>query len=201
MFDALLACPGVEEHCELRSSFGVMAFHGGSLERGTDTIARRVAEGTGASFYAVLQPPDLRWHIPSNRVDPAASSALAGFLSHVGVTLALHGYGREGWWTRLLLGGGNRGLAEHLHGVLAGWIEPYGYELISNLQMIPSALRGLHPRNPVNLPACSGVQLELPPRIRGGTPRSSPQHTESLVRGLVEAIVSYGPSPPHPITL
>lgn len=201
MFDALLACPGVEEHCELRSSFGVMAFHGGNLERGTDTIAQRVAERAGASFYAVVQPPDLRWHVPSTRIDPAESSALARFVAHVEVTLALHGYGRDGWWTRLLLGGRNRGLATHLHGVLERWLDPHGYELVSDLEIIPSALRGLHRLNPVNLPACCGVQVELPPRIRGVTPLSRKEHTETLVDGLVDAIVSYHPVPPSPIAL
>ena len=38
-FDELLAHPGVEEICTLRSSFGFMAFHGGSLEQKTDDIA------------------------------------------------------------------------------------------------------------------------------------------------------------------
>ena len=28
--------PGVEEVCELRSTFGLMAFHGGNLEQATD---------------------------------------------------------------------------------------------------------------------------------------------------------------------
>ncbi|MEY2407214.1 MAG: hypothetical protein QOG39_2130, partial [Acidimicrobiaceae bacterium] len=31
VFSELLAHPGVEEVCELRSPFGVMAFHGGNL--------------------------------------------------------------------------------------------------------------------------------------------------------------------------
>ena len=43
MFDELLAHPGVEESVELRSRFGFMAFHGGSLELGTDQIARAAA--------------------------------------------------------------------------------------------------------------------------------------------------------------
>jgi phage replication-related protein YjqB (UPF0714/DUF867 family) len=31
MFEDLLAQPGVEEVCELRSRFGLMAIHGGNL--------------------------------------------------------------------------------------------------------------------------------------------------------------------------
>jgi phage replication-related protein YjqB (UPF0714/DUF867 family) len=48
VFEELLAHPGVEEICELRSSFGLMAFHGGSLEKATDAIASRVADRAGA---------------------------------------------------------------------------------------------------------------------------------------------------------
>ena len=55
---------------ELRSRFGLMAFHGGNLERGTDVIAAAAAERAGASLYAVRQPPGLRWHMPSVAVRP-----------------------------------------------------------------------------------------------------------------------------------
>ena len=53
MFAELLRQPGVEEVLELRSSFGFLAFHGGSLEAETDTIAQPsltvVASGSTAS--------------------------------------------------------------------------------------------------------------------------------------------------------
>src|SRR3954462_4732325 len=75
VFAELLAHPGVEEVCELRSTFGLMAFHGGNLEVGTDTVAARAAQDTGASLYAVIQPSDLRWHIPSTEVQPSESEA------------------------------------------------------------------------------------------------------------------------------
>jgi len=118
MFADLLGSDGVTEVCRLRSRFGFMAFHGGSLERGTDAVATMAADAAGASLYAVLQPPDLRWHVPSQLVDPEASEVLAGFLAHVDVVVAIHGYGRHGWWTTLLLGGGNRALAHELGAVL-----------------------------------------------------------------------------------
>jgi phage replication-related protein YjqB (UPF0714/DUF867 family) len=191
MFDELLAHPGVEELSELRSSFGVKAFHGGNLEKGTDAVARQAAERAGASLYAVLQPDDLRWHVPSTEFKPAASPALARFVDHVDVAVAVHGYGREGWWTRVLLGGRNRALAKHIGAILRTSIEPQGYEVVDDLEQIPSRLRGVHPRNPVNLPRGGGVQLELPPRIRGTTPLSRPEHTEALIAGLAEAITSF----------
>lgn len=191
MFEELLAHPGVEEVCELRSTFGLMAFHGGNLERVTDVIAARVAEQAGASLYAVTQPSDLRWHIPSTAVQPSASPRLAKFIDHVDVAIAVHGYGREGYWTTILLGGANRVLARHVGTALRVAIEPHGYAVVDELHEIPRPLRGVHPRNPVNLPPGKGVQLELPPRVRGTTPLSKPEHMEGLVDGLVAAVTSW----------
>ena len=195
-FAELLATPGVEEVLELRSRFGFLAFHGGSLERMTDVVARAAADGAGASCYAVLQPPDLRWHLPSIRFTPTASPALARFVEHVDVAVALHGYGRSGRWTSLLLGGSNRGLAAHLGRRLAAALPDH--EVVSDLDTIPAELRGLHAANPVNLPPRGGVQLELPPRVRGLTPHWAgwsgpglPPPTEALVAALAEAAATW----------
>ena len=165
MFAELLGHPGVRETCQLQGPVGVMAFHGGSLEQTTDIIADHVAAASGASLYAVVQPPDLRWHIPSKLVDPAQSPALADFVDHVDTAIAVHGYGRNGLFTTLLVGGRNRELAAHVRTVLAGHLD--GYDVVDDLDAIPVELRGLHPDNPVNRLRADGVQLELPPRVRG----------------------------------
>ena len=165
MFAELLRHPGVEEVLELRSSFGFLAFHGGALEEETDAIAAAAATSAGASLYAVIQPAELRWHIPSVEVDPAASPALTRFLDHVEVAVALHGYGRVGWWTKLLAGGRNRALASDVRGRVEAALPDY--EVVDDLATIPRSLRGMHPDNPVNRPRHGGVQLELPPRVRG----------------------------------
>ncbi|MBT5581244.1 MAG: replication protein, partial [Acidimicrobiaceae bacterium] len=83
MFRSLLARPEVTEVCEIRSTFGLMAFHGGNLERTTDVIASEVAERTRSSFYGVIQASPLRQHIPSTLFDPSHSDALASFVGHV----------------------------------------------------------------------------------------------------------------------
>ena len=184
-FADLLASPGVQEVVELRSSFGFMAFHGGSLERMTDVIAVDAAERAGASVYAVVQPPDLQWHIPSHRV--AGSEALESFLAHVGVAVALHGYGREGMWHQILLGGSNRELAAHLVAYLQPGL-PH-LDVVADLDAIPRALAGLHPTNPVNRPASGGVQVELPARARGLTPHNYP--VEPLIQGLADAATAW----------
>jgi phage replication-related protein YjqB (UPF0714/DUF867 family) len=165
MLRDLLARPEVTEICELRGSFGIMAFHGGNLERCTDVIATEVALRTDASLYAVVQEPPLRQHIPSTAFDPAHSPALAGFVAHVDVVIAIHGYGREDRFWDLLLGGRNRELASHVGSHLRGGIDER-FGVIDDLGDIPAGLRGQHPDNPVNLPAQAGVQIELPPTTR-----------------------------------
>src|SRR5262245_15225161 len=167
MLDALLATPGVEEHCVLRSRFGFLALHGG-LEAGTAEIADAAAHATGASLYAVVQPDDLRWHVPSHRYDPALSSQLDEFLGHVDVVVSIHGFGglrgADDRWTTSLLGGSNRALAAALAAELRSALPNYHW--IDDLDVIPAHLRGLHPNNPVNRPRRQGVQIELPPRVR-----------------------------------
>jgi phage replication-related protein YjqB (UPF0714/DUF867 family) len=167
-FSELLAHPGVEEVCELRGRFGFMAFHGGSLEEMTDVVARAAAERSGASYYGVHQPPDLQWHIPSTQIDPGVSPVLSAFLAHVEVVVTVHGYGRDGMWSALLVGGRNRLLAAHLGDRLRHQLP--AYDVVDELERVPRELRGLHPDNPVNRPRQGGAQLELPPRVRGISP-------------------------------
>lgn len=197
LFAQLLVEPGVVETAELHDGnvgrVGIMAFHGGSLEVGTDLIAEAVAQQSGASLYTVTQPPELTWHIPSKLFDPARSPKLAGFLDHVDTVVTVHGYGRPDRLTTLLLGGRNRELAAHLAGRLQPALPEYTIE--HDLDAIPVELRGQHPDNPVNLPAAQGVQIELPPRVRGQGPFWSDHppdtpipHTEQLIEGLATAI-------------
>jgi phage replication-related protein YjqB (UPF0714/DUF867 family) len=195
-FASLLAHPGVEEVLELRGRFGFMAFHGGSLEEMTDIVARAAAEQAGASYYGVHQPPGLQWHLPSTAIDPDASASLATFLDHVDIVVTVHGYGRQGYWATLLLGGGNRELADHVGRALTAALP--AYEIATSMERIPQPLRGLHPRNPVNRPRAGGVQLELPPRVRGQSPLwwdwdgpGLTPHTRALIGALAEAATTW----------
>ncbi len=178
-FTRRLAEPGVVEICELGSRFGFMAFHGGALEQKTDEIARAAAERSGASLYAVLHPPPDPAHLASTLVRPAASPALARFIEHVDVVVTIHGYGRSGRFTDLLLGGRNRELAATIAERLRAVLDDY--RAVTDLDEIPRELRGLHPDNPVNLPTHAGVQIELPPRVRGLGPRWADWDGDGLV--------------------
>jgi phage replication-related protein YjqB (UPF0714/DUF867 family) len=178
----LLAHPEVVERAVHRSRIGIMAFHGG-LEGGTLEIAVAAADACGASLYTVEQPADLRWHVPSNLVDPGLAPALAGWLDHVEIAIALHGYGRMARRRQILLGGTNRELAGVLGDHFCAYLD--GFTMVSDLALIPTELRGLHPANPVNRPPAGGVQVELPPSARGTSPGS-----DSNPRLVVEALVS-----------
>jgi phage replication-related protein YjqB (UPF0714/DUF867 family) len=172
----LLALPGVEEVCELRSAVGFMALHGGSQDRGTHEIASRAAEQSGASYYAIVQPPELRVHLTSRRHDPSQSQQMSAFLQHVEIAISVHGFGRDSF--NFYVGPG-----------CAPVIEPYGPALRGrqtgplrgiivgglNAALVDAACRllgerfadyhagservrlGFHPRNPVNLPRAHGV--------------------------------------------
>lgn len=188
MFGELLAHPGVQERVELRSRFGFLAFHGG-LEGGTEIVAAAAAEAAGASLYVVVQPPDLRWHIPSHQVDPDISPALAAFVAHIDVAIAVHGYGRPDRPYDVLLGGRNRALAAHVATHLRAGVDDV--TVVDDLDSVPVEMRGVHPRNPVNLPPSAGVQIELPPRVRGASVRPSERHLPCTpLPGLADALAA-----------
>lgn len=164
MLGALLERNDVDEVCELRSSFGFMAYHGGTLERATDVVAAEAAARSGASYYGVVQHHPDPLHIPSTEIHPDHSAALAEFLDHVDVVITVHGYGREHLMATVLVGGRNRLLAAHVVGHIAPPLADYVFH--ANLERIPDGLAGQHLDNPVNRPPQQGVQLELPPKLR-----------------------------------
>lgn len=192
----LLTYDGVTEECVLRGTFGFMAFHGGALEEVTDVIASRAAEIAGASYYGIQLPDNLEWHIPSHKVTADQSPLLKEFLSHVNIVITVHGFGRAGFFTSLLLGGRNRRLAAHVGDRLRHHLP--AYRIIDDIDDIPGNLRGMHQDNPVNVVEHAGVQLELPPRVRGSSPLwwdwEGPDltpHTQSLITALAESATTW----------
>jgi phage replication-related protein YjqB (UPF0714/DUF867 family) len=182
----LLSLPGVREECVLRSAVGFMALHGGSQDRGTDQIARRAAEQAGASYYAIIQPPGQRVHLTSRRHNPDHSGRLRSFLTHVDIAISVHGFGRDGFalWIDprrglvidpygpalkgsqtgplrgIIIGGLNADLLDAARGLFRDRFA--GYRVADERVRL-----GFHPDNPANLPSGRGVQVELPPGLRG----------------------------------
>jgi phage replication-related protein YjqB (UPF0714/DUF867 family) len=182
----LLSLPGVEELCVLRSTVGFMALHGGSQDRGTHEIACRAAERSGASYYAIVQSNTHRVHLTSRKHSPAQSEVLQGFLRHVKVAISVHGFGRDGFsWSAdfaqgLIIepyGPAMRGRqTEPLRGIIVGGRNADLLDATRKLfdgrfpgyRVADERIRlGFHADNPVNLPAAQGVQVELPPGLRG----------------------------------
>jgi phage replication-related protein YjqB (UPF0714/DUF867 family) len=206
---ALLAEPGVEEVLSLAGPVGFLALHGGGQDRVTDEIASEAAAQSGASLYAVVQPPTLRWHIPSYRYSPDESSRLREFIEHVRIVISVHGYGVDSWrmdWqppgfesTRLgqfhareafLVGGRNRERAADLARRLREALPDY--EVWDDLDRIPPKASGQDARNPVNLPIEGGVQLECPARVRGLGPRAaSSSDTATLIDVLAKTAAEW----------
>lgn len=204
MLDELLATDGVTEHCELRSRVGFMALHGG-LEANTFEIAREAADRTGASLYAVVQPDRLTWHVPSKLYLLEESPSLTAFCDHVDIAISLHGYGgvREhpNRWLTICVGGGGRDEAALVGAALRGSLPDY--EVFDQLHEIPPQYRGVHPDNPVNRVGRAGVQIELPPRVRGSSPIWAEHdfdtepwvpHTAALIDALTAVVARLDPS-------
>ncbi len=195
MATSLLETSDAYEELEIRSKVGLMAYHGGTLEKATDAIARETAELCGASYYGLIQTNDDPLHFPSTKLFEYASENLNIFFQHVRVVITIHGYGREHLFHSVLLGGRNRALASHLASFLKMALPDYSFE--NDLEQIPKELRGLHPKNPVNIPALTGVQVELPPTLRwnreewgwsdnGGIGRA--KHVDDIIVALSKAI-------------
>lgn len=190
----LLDLPGVVEEVVLAGPIGLLAFHGG-LEGGTEVVARRAAAAAGASLYTVVQPPSVRWHLPSHLVGVAPTPALQAFLSHVDTAIAVHGYGRPDRPRDLLIGGGNRTLGGSLAASLRRHLP--GWNILDDLDDLPIAMRGLHPTNPVNLCHHGGVQLELPPAVRGASGRWIDANLDCRPElGLVQALAEVAGAQP-----
>ena len=164
MITKLLEREDVNEELELRSSFGFMAYHGGSLEKATDVIAREAAERsnlfpTMALFKAMRIRYILLLHSYLRR-----KVIYFLFLDHVQIVVTILGYGREHLFYSVLLGGRNRQLADHFTRFFGKHSQIMNLETV--LENIPKELRGQHLRNPVNYPP-QGRQLELPPLFAG----------------------------------
>jgi len=193
-FAQFLAHPDVAEEISLESTVGFLALHGG-LEPGTAEIARRVARAARASCYAVVQPDDMKVHVPSHQTDPTCSALLARFLAHVDTIVSVHGYfGRRELHSAVLVGGRDRDGAAALARTLRSALPDY--RVIDDLTQIPRRLRGIDPRNPVNL-VPHGVQVELPHPLRAIGPYGRGAHADRYrghTSALVDALVDYADS-------
>jgi phage replication-related protein YjqB (UPF0714/DUF867 family) len=161
---------------------GLLALHG-SNEGGTAELAGILARRCGATSLVFTQPGNPRpVHITSPRMAAEHCALLREFLARVSLTVSLHGHLRVPH--TVYLGGRNRAAARVVAEALAA--RAPRFPAVTDLPAIPSGLRGLHPRNPVNLTRLTGVQVELPlpARTSGGTNRPPDAVVEALAAGV-----------------
>jgi phage replication-related protein YjqB (UPF0714/DUF867 family) len=103
---------------------------------------------------------------------------LAAYLAHVEVSVSIHGFGRPGMESTVLVGGRHRVLAARVGAAL----RKIGVEAVDELSEIPRTLRGVHPDNPVNRAGAGGVQLELGSALR------SAEHRDRLIGAIAPVI-------------
>ncbi len=141
--------------CNRRSKITVIAPHGGYIESGTSAIAKAVAgrQYNFFDFQGLRRERVMELHVTATRFrDPVLTELLEASVTAV----SIHSMGEEGDLT-IWLGGLNRELKERIrlslvaHGFLVNPDSP--------------KYRGEHPNNVVNLPACKGVQIELPGKL------------------------------------
>ncbi|MGW3171389.1 poly-gamma-glutamate hydrolase family protein [Streptomyces sp. NPDC001153] len=139
---------------------GLLALHG-SNEGGTAELADLVARRCGATSLVFTQPGVRQpVHIPSPLMAADHCALLREFLDRVSLTVSLHGHMRPEAPHTVFLGGRNRAAARVLAEALAAGARDF--PAVTDLAAIPADLRGVHPRNPVNLTRRGGVQVELP---------------------------------------
>jgi phage replication-related protein YjqB (UPF0714/DUF867 family) len=133
-----------------------------------------------------VQPSGMRVHLTSRLHNPDHSAHLRAFLEHVDVAISVHGFGRDAFafWLDpdhglivepygpavrgrqtgplrgIIVGGRNAQLLDAARELLDERFD--GYHVADERVRL-----GFHPDNPVNLPSSQGVQIELPPGLRG----------------------------------
>ncbi|KUN02805.1 hypothetical protein AQI95_25030 [Streptomyces yokosukanensis] len=163
---------------------GLLALHG-SNEGGTAELAGTVARRCGATSLVFTQPGSRRpVHIRSPLMAADHCALLREFLERVSLTVSLHGHMRPEATHTVFLGGGNRPAARTLAEAFAA--KAPRFPAVTDLAAIPAALRGVHPRNPVNLTRLAGVQVELPllARTSGATDIPPDEVTDALTAGV-----------------
>lgn len=164
---------------------GLLALHA-SVEGGTGELADELAGRCGATSLVFRQCDGETVHIPSARMGAAPSALLRDFLAAVDVVVSLHGHLRPAAPRAIFLGGADRAAAR----LFAGGLEVLRprFEPVSDLARIPVALRGVHPRNPVNQAGGRGVQVELPLLARTTSPGGADTPPREVADALAEGV-------------
>lgn len=151
------------EYGVIRGRLGIFSIHGGSIENGTEQIARYLAERTDCTVYIFSgreRAGNRRLHIPSNETSWFERPFFKECFSRVEAVVALHGHGRND--NEVYIGGKNVFLKKKTKEVLEKDLKRH--RILTH--EVPNELRGRHPDNFTNLPVNRGIQIELPRSLR-----------------------------------
>lgn len=156
----LISHPDVIEYTILQGRIGVMAIHGGNIERGTEQIANYIAKYSNSSLYVIsprTRKRDWKFHISSNKINPKESEKLTQFLGHVVTALSIHGHVIKR--NVICVGGLNHFLRRKVVESLQE-----DFDVVDALEGggICRNLSARNSKNVVNLAKEKGVQMEIP---------------------------------------
>ncbi|MBU6996181.1 MAG: poly-gamma-glutamate hydrolase family protein [Theionarchaea archaeon] len=190
----LLTHQDVIEYSILQGKVGVMAVHGGNIERGTEQIAVCIAQNSNSSLYVIsprTQKRDWKFHISSNKISPRDSEKLAQFLEHVSTAISIHGHVIKR--NVICVGGLNQALRRSIVQSLRE-----DFDVVDAIEDggICRNLSAKNPKNVVNLTRDKGVQIEIPLLMRKAfkykpCDEMPTEETRLLVTRLVETIQEF----------
>ncbi len=154
----------VLEYVVLQGPVGVMAIHGGNIERGTEQIAHFIATHSISSLYVIsprTKKRDWKFHISSNKINPEESEKLTQFLDHVSTAISIHGHVIKK--NVVCVGGLNAVLRK---GIVKTLQEDFEVVDAVEEKGICRNLSAKNPKNIVNLAKEKGVQVEIPLLMR-----------------------------------
>lgn len=160
----LITHPDVIEYTILQGKIGVMAIHGGNIERGTEQIANYIAKYSSSSLYVIsprTRKRDWKFHISSNKISPKESEKLTQFLEHVVAAFSIHGHVIKR--NVICVGGLNHFLRRRVVDSLRE-----EFDVVDAVEGggICRNLSARNPKNVVNLTKEKGVQIEIPLTMR-----------------------------------
>jgi phage replication-related protein YjqB (UPF0714/DUF867 family) len=160
----LIAHKDVVEYSILQGKVGVVAIHGGNIERGTEQLAYYIAQHSNSSLYVIsprTKKRDWKFHISSNKMYPKESEKLSSFLDHVVTAISIHGHVIKK--NVICVGGLNHLLRRKIVESLRT-----DFEVTDAVEEggICRNLSARNPRNIVNLTRDKGVQIEVPLSLR-----------------------------------
>lgn len=156
--------PYWKEYTILRGPVGLMAFHGGAIEMGTEEMANYIRSKTDCSLYVfsgrLSRDNYEKLHIPSSLLNPVHSEKLSSFMMTVHTAIAFHGHRIDDF---ILVGGLNVALREKIVNALSDFKVK---DVMGDMSPSYKLVRGESLLNIVNKPQRRGVQVEVPYRLR-----------------------------------